>query len=290
MKPPWLKSRPIQGPSLSTHKILRDVGLNTVCIQAHCPNKDECWGCQTATFLILGSKCTRSCRFCSVETASAGEVVDEKEPEKIVEASGRLDLSYVVLTSPDRDDLGDLGAGHYVSCIRRLVESGFRVEALTPDFAGDERLVEQVADSGLSCFAHNIETVKSISPKIRDARASYEQSLKVLSHAKKTNPKLVTKSSLLLGLGETLGEVEEAMRDLVDLDVDVLVLGQYLRPTTNQVKPRRYYSPREFEELRMIGFELGFKHVVSKPLARTSYRAREVYELVAGEFKGVRQL
>ena len=277
MKPSWIKSRVPAGFGMETKRTLQNHGLNTVCVEAKCPNRGECWGCGTATFMVLGSVCTRNCGFCSVKTGVSGEAVSAGEPARLAKAVRELGLSYVVLTSVDRDDLADFGAGHYVECVNALKDlGGVRVEALTPDFGGDESLVGLVASSGLDVFAHNIETVERLSPKVRDARAGYGKSLKVLESAK--DARVLTKSSILLGLGEEEDEVISAMEDLVCAGVDILVLGQYLQPTKKQLEVRRYWSPEDFERLGDAGLELGFKSVVASPMARTSFKAKQVFE------------
>lgn len=280
IKPDWIKSRIPSKRGLETQGILDGLGLNTVCVHARCPNRGECWGMGTATFMILGDTCTRSCRFCSVKSALEGVAVDLTEPSRLREGVRELGLDYVVLTSVDRDDLPDFGAGHYAECIRSVRVAGAVVEALTPDFGGKRDLVESVCDSGLHVFAHNLETVKRLSSAVRDSRAGYEKSLDVLSIAQDAG--LLTKSSLLLGLGESRLEVEECMHDLLDVGVDILVLGQYLRPTGRQVPVQRYVTPEEFSSLRDYALKQGFRAVVSAPMARTSYMAKEVYQDLIG--------
>ena len=281
VKPDWVKSRLVSGLGLETKKILDELGLITVCMEAGCPNRGECWREKTATFMILGDTCTRSCRFCLVKTGSVGERVRVDEPERLACAADKLGLRYVVLTSVDRDDLPDLGSGHYVECVKSLKAMGLEVEALTPDFQGRLDLVEEVASSGLDVFAHNLETVKRLTPSIRDRRASYEVSLKVLEAAGDAG--VYTKSSLLLGLGESRMEVVEAMNDLLEAGVDVLVLGQYLQPSRKQIKVDRFLTRREFRQLKREAESMGFKQVLSEPMARTSYKARQVYMNLRGE-------
>ncbi len=263
--------------------VLRKYGLYTVCEEALCPNILECWGSGTATFMILGDTCTRGCRFCSVKRGRP-EPPDPSEPARIAMAVRELGLRYVTLTSVTRDDLPDGGAGHYaltISLLKRQVP-GVIVEALTPDFEGREDLIAKVVSAGLDVFAHNIETVRRLTPKIRDPRAGYDQSLRVLRAAKKADPNVITKSSILVGLGETLDEVYEAIRDLSSVGVDILVVSQYLRPTPRQVPVSRIYRMDEFEAIKRYALEQGFKYVLAHPLARTSYRAYEAYLAARG--------
>ncbi len=248
-----------------------------------CPNILECWGSGTATFMILGDTCTRGCRFCSVKRGQPPPV-DESEPERVALAARELGLKYVTITSVSRDDLPDGGASHYarvVSTVKRYSPSSV-VEVLTPDFGGDPRLVSLVARSGVDVYAHNLETVRRLTPLVRDPRAGYEKSLAVLRIAKESVPGIITKSSILLGLGEELWEVEEAIRDLARVGVDILVLSQYLRPTPKQVRVARLYRLEEFEALRDYALEHGIKYVHAHPLARTSHRAYEAYLAVKG--------
>jgi len=263
--------------------VLRKYGLHTVCEEALCPNILECWGSGTATFMILGDTCTRGCRFCSVKKGRP-EPPDPSEPARIAMAVRELGLRYVTLTSVTRDDLPDGGAGHYARTIRLLKRQvpGVIVEALTPDFQGREELVASVVSAGLDVFAHNIETVRRLTPKIRDPRAGYDQSLRVLRAAKKADPGVITKSSILVGLGETLDEVYEAIRDLSGVGVDILVVSQYLRPTPRQVPVKRIYRMEEFEAIKRYALREGFKYVLAHPLARTSYRAYEAYLAARG--------
>ena len=264
-------------------RVLRKYGLHTVCEEALCPNILECWGSGTATFMILGDTCTRGCRFCSVKKGRP-EPPDPSEPARIAMAVRELGLRYVTLTSVTRDDLPDGGAGHYARTIRLLKRQvpGVIVEALTPDFQGREELVASVVSAGLDVFAHNIETVRRLTPKIRDPRAGYDQSLRVLRAAKKADPGVITKSSILVGLGETLDEVYEAIRDLSGVGVDILVVSQYLRPTPRQVPVKRIYRMEEFEAIKRYALREGFKYVLAHPLARTSYRAYEAYLAARG--------
>jgi len=259
--------------------VLRENRLSTVCEEARCPNLPACWGQGTATFMILGEICTRACRFCAVKHGKPSPP-DPEEPERLASAAKALGLRYVVLTSVDRDDLPDGGASHFASCIRALKKAApnLRVEALIPDFSGQREALEEVVEAGPDVVGHNLETVRRLTPRVRDRRAGYELSLFVLRTLKELSPKIFTKSSLLLGLGETEEEVEEALRDLREAGVDIVVLGQYLRPTPRELSVARYVPPEEFEAWRMRALKLGFRAVLSGPLVRTSFRASEVYE------------
>lgn len=245
-----------------------------------CPNIGECWGNGTATIMLMGSVCTRACRFCAVDTGNPRGWLDAEEPANAARTVELMGLKYVVLTSVDRDDLPDGGAGHYASCIRAIRERnpGTAVEALTPDFQGDAAAVRTVVAVDLAVFAHNLETVRRLTPAVRDPRAGYAQSLEVLRLAKLTRPDILTKSSLMLGLGETDDEVQAAMVDLRKCGVDVLTFGQYLRPTANHLPVSRYVHPDEFLAYREQGLGLGFLEVVSGPLVRSSYRAERALE------------
>lgn len=259
--------------------VLRENRLSTVCEEARCPNLPACWGQGTATFMILGEICTRACRFCAVKHGKPSPP-DPEEPERLASAAKALGLRYVVLTSVDRDDLPDGGASHFASCIRALKKAApnLRVEALIPDFSGQREALEEVVEAGPDVVGHNLETVRRLTPRVRDRRAGYELSLFVLRTLKELSPKIFTKSSLLLGLGETEEEVEEALWDLREAGVDIVVLGQYLRPTPRELSVARYVPPEEFEAWRKWALEMGFRAVLSGPLVRTSFRASEVYE------------
>ncbi|MDR1507253.1 MAG: lipoyl synthase [Treponema sp.] len=280
-KPFWLK---VKLPSGETWKKVEEVlarrRLRTVCDEARCPNKGECWGAGTATFMILGDICTRGCRFCAVATAREGRPVREEEGREIALAAGELGLDYVVLTSVDRDDLPDRGAGHFASCVTALKEAGpgkIKVEALIPDFFGAE--LERVIGSAPDVIAHNVETVRSLQ-HIRDSRASFDKSLRTLREARAGLDSLrggagKTKSSVLLGLGETREEVLSVMDELRKARTDILVLGQYLRPSKNQAPVEEYVTPDKFENYAEAARERGFSSVIASPLARTSYHAKE---------------
>jgi len=258
--------------------LVSSLGIATVCEGALCPNILECWNSGVATFMIMGDVCTRGCRFCYVKKGKP-QPLDPMEPVRVAEAVRALGLDYVTITSVDRDDLPDGGASHYAETIRAIkrLNPGVKVEVLIPDFRGDVEAIRTVVEAGPDVLAHNIETVRRLTPMVRDWRASYDQSLMVLRVAKELNPRLITKSSILLGLGETLDEVVEAMRDLRSVGVDILVLSQYLRPSLRQLPVAKMYSLEEFRELEKIAYSLGFSYVVAHPLARTSYKAREAY-------------
>jgi len=274
-----LKVRPGGGEAFGEIKrTLREQGLHTVCEEARCPNIGECWGCGTATFLIMGEVCTRGCRFCSVATGHPGGVLDEQEPSKVAAAAERWSLRWVVLTSVDRDDLPDGGAAHFAATVRAIADQSpeTRVEVLTPDFGGDEQAIATVLDAEPAVFAHNLEVVRSLTPTVRDRRASYERSLEVLRVAKRLRPDGLTKSSLMLGMGETADEVREALRDLRVAGVDAVTLGQYLQPSPRCVPVERYVEPAEFEAWEAEARSMGFAMVASGPLVRSSYRAGEL--------------
>ncbi len=280
-KPSWLKVPLPKGPQV--HEVTRELrsrGLVTVCEEARCPNLGECWDGGTATFMLLGDTCTRGCRFCAVKTNSRGETVDPAEPEKITAACRVMGLRYVVLTMVDRDDLADGGASHVAATIRRIKEDRGEtlVEALTGDFQGQREQLESLLEAGRpDVFAHNLETVLRLTPRVRDQRCSYVQSLKVLRMAKELAPDLVTKSSLMLGLGESEREVDQAMDDLREQGVDVLTLGQYLRPSIKHLPVREFVTPARFKAYKQRAERKGFLYVASGPLVRSSYKAAEFY-------------
>ncbi|BAN90943.1 lipoyl synthase [Aeropyrum camini] len=257
-------------------RLVASLGVATVCEGALCPNIFTCWGEGTATFMIMGDTCTRGCRFCYVKKG-APEPLDPLEPYKVALAVDALGLDYVTLTSVDRDDLPDGGASHFAATVRAIksLRPATIVEALIPDFQGVEEHVRLVASSGLEVLAHNMETVERLTPLVRDRRAGYRQSLRVLEVAKQEG--VVTKSSILLGLGEEREEVIEAMRDLRSVGVDILVLSQYYRPSRKQLPVAKRYSLSEFRELAERALRMGFAYVVAHPLARTSFKAREAY-------------
>ena len=277
-KPRWLKALPATGERYA--EIRRNVHahrLATVGEEAECPNIGECWNAGTATIMLMGAVCTRACRFCSVDTGNPHGWLDAQEPANVAESVALMGLSYIVLTSVNRDDIPDGGAAHFAACVRAIRERSPKtaVEALTPDFQGVLADVETVVDSGLQVFAQNLETVRRLTHPVRDARAGYDQTLAVLAHAKRHRPDVLTKSSLMLGLGETDAEILEAMDDLRAARVDIITLGQYLRPTPNHLPVARFVTPEQFEAYRREGLARGFRECVSGPLVRSSYRAEQ---------------
>lgn len=280
-KPPWLKARAPTGSGYaSVRALVREHRLATVCEEAKCPNIGECWNAGTATLMLMGAVCTRACRFCSVDTGNPHGWLDREEPQNAARTVELMKLGYVVLTSVDRDDLPDGGAAHYAACVRAIKarNPGIAVEALTPDFQGVLRDVETVVDSGIEVFAQNIETVRRLTHPVRDPRAGYQQTLAVLAHAKRHRPEVLTKSSLMLGLGESDQEIEATLADLRAARVDIVTLGQYLRPTLNHLPVQRFVTPEEFDRYRERALALGFLECVSGPLVRSSYRAERALE------------
>ncbi|KAI1080575.1 lipoic acid synthetase [Whalleya microplaca] len=286
--PEWLKT-PIPAGNDNYKKIkadLRGLNLHTVCEEARCPNISECWGgdnknAATATIMLMGDTCTRGCRFCSVKTNRNPKPLDPHEPEHTAEALARWGLGYVVLTSVDRDDIADGGARHFAETIRKIKakKPTLLVEALTGDFRGDLDGVKLIAESGLDVFAHNVETVEGLTPYVRDRRATFRQSLKVLEHAKKVRGQegIITKTSIMLGLGEQEQEVNDALKELRNVGVDVVTFGQYMRPTKRHLKVEKYVTPEEFEMWRVRALDMGFLYVASGPLVRSSYKAGEAF-------------
>ncbi len=280
-KPDWLKIRPPQIPQ-NYEKIknaLKKRHLFTVCEEAHCPNMAECWGGGTATFMLMGDTCTRTCRFCMVKTGFPNLKLDQFEPQKVADAVLEMGIDYVVLTSVARDDLPDGGAEHFAKCIIEIKKGNPNViiEVLIPDFQGNIESLKKVVNAKPEVIAHNIETIKELQEKVRDHRANYNQSLKVLENVKKINPKIFTKSAIMVGLGETDEEVLQAMDDLKKIDVDFLTIGQYLRPSPIHLEVREYIPPEKFQYYKMMGENMGFKYVASGPFVRSSYRAGEFF-------------
>ncbi|MBK7755741.1 MAG: lipoyl synthase [Deltaproteobacteria bacterium] len=282
-KPPWIKVRLPTGERQARYNQVRerarDLGLHTVCEEAKCPNIGECWGGGTATFMVMGDICTRGCRFCAVTTRRKGGPLDPLEPQKVANAIAEMQLDYVVVTSVDRDDLPDQGADHLAACIREIQSRNPRtlLEVLIPDFRGDLDLLQRVIDAEPTVLAHNVETIPRLTAKVRDPRATWDQSVAVLAHVKATRPAMFTKSSLMVGLGETLDEVVDAMRALRAVGVDFLTLGQYLQPTPLHLKISEYVTPERFAEYERLGLDLGFTYVASGPLVRSSYKAGEFF-------------
>ena len=280
-KPKWLRAKMPSGAKFSgVRQTVREHRLSTVCEESMCPNMGECWNNGTATIMVMGSVCTRACRFCAVDTGNPRGWLDPEEPANTARAVQLMNLEYVVITSVDRDDLDDGGAAHYASCVTEIkkLNPGTAVEALTPDFNGVLANVETVLASDLEVFAQNVETVKRLTHPVRDPRAGYEQTLEVLAHAKQFRPEVLTKTSLMLGLGERDHEIIETLHDLRKAGVDIVTLGQYLRPTANHLAIDRYVSPEEFKAYRQEGLEIGFLEIVAGPLVRSSYRAERVLQ------------
>lgn len=280
-KPEWLKVR-APGGERYTHikSTLRKYGLYTVCEEARCPNVGECWGEGTATIMILGDTCTRGCRFCAVTTGNPKGAYDPREPEHTGRTIAAMGLDYVVITMVDRDDLLDGGAAHVAETLASIRRQSpqILIEALLGDFQGVMRDVTTVLEDGRpDVFAHNVETVDRLQRTVRDARCSLERSLAVLAHAKKVAPEVYTKSSIMVGMGETLDEVRETMRALREVGVDIVTLGQYLRPTPKHHPVERFVTPEEFAELQADGMAMGFRYVASGPLVRSSYKAAEAF-------------
>ncbi|MHC5012860.1 MAG: lipoyl synthase [Planctomycetota bacterium] len=276
--PAWLKKRlPHQGQVQQVRGLMSDLRLNTVCQSARCPNLNECWSRKAATFMIMGDICTRTCRFCTVPKGKP-EPLDPEEPQNVAEAAARLGLNHVVVTSVDRDELPDQGAGHFAATIRairqRLPEAV--IEVLTPDFRGEEDLVDIVSDAQPNIFNHNLETVPRLYARVRPG-AGYARSLRLLARVKERHPEQFTKSGLMLGLGEGEEELLQVLKDLRAQGVDILTLGQYLRPSLAQLPVERFVPPDEFAAWRRRGREIGFLSVASAPFVRSSYNADEVY-------------
>ncbi len=275
-RPSWLKAKVPDGETYREIKeTMRGLSLHTVCEEARCPNIGECWNNRTATFMILGNVCTRSCGFCAVLTGKP-PTLDLEEPSRVADAAEAMGLEHAVITSVNRDELPDGGSSIFAATIReiRVRVPGCAVEVLTPDFKGDRAAIKTVIDARPDTFNHNIETVPRLYPAVRP-QAKYARSLEVLRYAKELNPDGLTKSGFMVGLGEVEEEIHQTMRDLRDHEVDILTIGQYLRPTEDHLPMSRYYAPKEFAELRKFGFALGFRHVESGPLVRSSYHAHE---------------
>jgi lipoic acid synthetase len=279
-KPDWLKVRAPSGDNYTRIKnMLGDLKLATVCQEAKCPNMGECWSGGTATFMLMGEVCTRGCKFCHVKTGNPKGKLDPLEPEKVGYSIAQMDLEYVVITSVDRDDLPDQGAGHFARTIRTIkkLDPDVIVEILTPDFRGVEELIKQLADAKADVFAHNVETVERLQKSVRDPRANYQQSLSVLDIVKKHDPTRYTKTSIMLGLGEQDEEILQTLRDLRTIDCDVVTFGQYLRPTKRHLDVKEYVTPEKFKYWQKIAEDMGFLYVASGPLVRSSYRAGEFF-------------
>lgn len=279
-KPEWIRVKLPSGPNYASLKnLVKDLSLNTVCEEARCPNIEECWNGGTATFMLMGDTCTRACRFCSVKSGKPNQALDPLEPEQVAQAIVKLNLTYVVLTSVDRDDLPDGGASHVAKTIRAIKSRNpeILVETLIPDFNGDPNALDTIIDSGAEVIAQNMETVKRLTKKVRDPRCGYEKTLRVLEYIKLKKDSLFTKSSLMLGLGEEDHEIFETMDDLRSVGVDILTLGQYLQPTKKHLPVKEYLHPTRFDHLAAVGRDKGFKFVAAGPLVRSSYRAGEFF-------------
>lgn len=281
-KPDWLKVKAPGGENYSHIKtMMTDLKLATVCQEARCPNIGECWSGGTATIMIMGDTCTRGCKFCHVKTGNPKGALDPAEPEKVAFSISQMgdQIHYIVITSVDRDDLPDQGSAHFARTVRtlKLHSPQILVEILTPDFRGEDSCIDTVIDSNPDVFAHNVETVRRLQKEVRDHRAGYEQSLKVLKRVKIKNPDIYTKTSLMLGLGETKEEILECLMDLRSNECDVVTFGQYLQPTPKHLAVQKFYSPDEFLYWKQKAESLGFLYVASGPLVRSSYRAGEYF-------------
>ena len=282
-KPKWLR---IKSQNSSKFRELKEIvshkKLHTVCEEAMCPNIQECWSHGTATFMLLGSVCTRACKFCAVDTGNPKGQIDGKEPEKVANSIAQMNLKYAVLTSVNRDDLEDGGAMHFAQTVVSIKKEapGVIIEALVPDFLGKRESIQTLLNSNVEVFAQNLETVKRLTHQVRDHRAGYEQTLEVLAYAKKYSPKTISKTSLMLGLGESEDELLESFNDIRSAGVDVLTLGQYMRPTINHLPVEKWYSPEEFLYMKNLALDIGFKEVASGPLVRSSYRADKIAHLI----------
>ena len=282
-KPTWLR---VKSQNSSKYRELKSIvsekKLHTVCEEAMCPNIQECWSHGTATFMLLGSVCTRACRFCAVDTGNPKGSLDKDEPIKVASSIAHMNLKYAVLTSVNRDDLRDGGAEHFSHTIQAIKEKAPEVivEALVPDFLGNEQSIEILLNSKLEVFAQNLETVSRLTKRVRDPRAGYNQTLEVLSYAKQHSPSVITKTSLMFGLGETEEEILKTFDDIRRTGVDVLTLGQYMRPTVNHLPVEKWYTPEEFEYFKDLAIGMGFLEVASGPMVRSSYRADRIAHLV----------
>lgn len=290
-KPEWLKVRLPSGPTYEKVKsTLHGLKLATVCEESRCPNIGECWGGGTATVMVMGDTCTRGCRFCNIDTAKNPLPLDPDEPRNLATAVAELKLKYLVVTSVDRDDVEDQGSSHFAACITELLASSPEtiLEVLIPDFTGRTDYLDKIGKANPAVIAHNIETVERLTPTVRDHRATYRQSLGVLDYIKKTFPHIHTKSSIMLGLGETEEELIQAFRDLRAVGVSVLTLGQYLQPSSWHLEVKEFVTPERFAQLQKLAEDMGFLYVASGPLVRSSYKAAELF--VAGLIKREREL
>lgn len=280
-KPAWLRmSNQVSPAYLAVKQQVEAHQLATVCQEAKCPNMAECWSHGTATIMLMGKVCTRACRFCAVDTGNPQGWLDLNEPQHAAQTVALMNLDYVVLTSVNRDDLPDGGAAHYAAAIQAIRQQSpkTKIEALTPDFQGVKSSIAILLDSGLDVFAQNVETVERLTHPVRDNRAGYHQTLQVLHYAKQYRPEVLTKTSLMLGLGETWEEILQTMDELRECEVDILTFGQYLQPTKHHLPVQRYLPPDEFTALREIGLQKGFFEVAAGPLVRSSYRADRIFK------------
>lgn len=282
-KPEWLKVRLPQGEDFKDiRNNMREKGLSTVCEEAKCPNISECWSARTATVMILGDTCTRACKFCHVKTGNPKGFLNSEEIDNTSKMVGLMSLRYIVITSVDRDDLPDYGAGHFAAVIKRVHQDhpDTKVEVLIPDFAGVQEHMHTLAEANPFVIAQNIETVKRLTHPVRDRRAGYEKTLDCLKFYKENYPHIQTKTSLMVGLGETWKEIQEALEDIRAVGVDIITFGQYLQPSKRHLNVERFYSPEEFEELKRMALKMGFKFVASGPLVRSSYKAGDFLDYV----------
>ena len=274
--PPWIKAKMPGGPKyMELKELMRKKNLHTVCEEAHCPNIGECWERGTATFMILGEICTRACRYCAVTTGKPNEL-DTFEPIRVAESVKSMNLSYCVITAVNRDDLSDGGAAIFADCIKRIRETSphCKVEVLIPDLQGNWDALKLILAKKPDVLNHNIESTREIFPLVR-AKGDYDLSLELLAKSKAIDPSIVTKSGIIVGMGENTKQLKSTMQDLREVDCDLLTIGQYLRPSQKHLKTVKYYKPDEFEDLKQVGLNLGFKHVASGPLVRSSYHADE---------------
>ncbi len=287
-KPRYLKAKiPKGGNYVKIKKSLRDKNLHTVCEEAKCPNLGECWESKTSTMMILGDTCTRACKFCNIKTGNPQQVVDHNEPNKASEMVKIMDLNYLVITSVDRDDLDDLGAGHFAAVVNQVNSDHekVKVEVLIPDFQCIPEHMHTLAKSNPFVIAQNIETVKRLTHPVRDRRAGYDSTLEALKFYKENYPHIATKSSIMVGLGETKEELVEAMTDLRAAGVDIITFGQYLRPTLAHLEVQKYYELEEYDHLKKIAYDIGFEYVASGPLVRSSYKAADYLKFIEDKAK-----
>jgi len=287
IRPDWLKMKIPSGPNyVKVRKTIQKYNLHTVCEEASCPNVSECWGVGTATLMIMGDVCSRGCKFCNVETGKPFQL-DSEEPQNVAKAIKDWNLRYVVITSVCRDDLPDEGSEHFAKTISYIKSEcpNTVVESLIPDFSGNEHFLQTIVKTKPNVVGHNIETVKRLSPYVRDPRANYKQSFKVLKIVKELDSRIFTKSSLMLGLGESQEEILQTAQELRDVDVDMITLGQYLQPSLSHIEVKEFVTPEKFYQLKIDLKKLGFLHVESGPFVRSSFRASDVIELITAKNK-----